>query len=171
MSFTTHPPARDRVQDLRDTLRPYTGFPEASNAFSAAEAFAAVFSGIVNSMFSEEFRQSAARRDELRADKLVALAQMCSAGAVPDYSRFVPEAMDLLQQAEGWTLLQHVCDATAPLRDDVAMDFKNLQVAKLIWRACEGLEEALYSVFKGDSTSRPVEPPTSHCRLIKDFIS
>ncbi|CAD7047330.1 hypothetical protein RHAB21_03767 [Pseudorhizobium halotolerans] len=148
VSFTTHPPARDRVQDLRDTLRRYTGLPEASNAFSAAEAFATVFSGMVNSMFSEEFRQGAARRDELRANKLVALAHMCSAGAVPDYSRFVPEAMDLLQQAEGWTLLQHVCDATAPLRDEVAMDFKNLQVAKLIWRACEGLEEPLYSVFK-----------------------
>ncbi|MBY3003896.1 hypothetical protein [Rhizobium leguminosarum] len=128
VSFTTHPPARDRVQDLRDTLRRYTGLPEASNAFSAAEAFATVFSGMVNSMFSEEFRQGAARRDELRANKLVALAQMCSAGAVPDYSRFVPEAMDLLQQAEGWTLLQHVCDATAPLRDEVAMDFKNLQI-------------------------------------------
>jgi hypothetical protein len=28
------------------------------------------------------------------------------------------------------------------------MEFKNLQVAKLIWRACEGLEEPLYSVFK-----------------------
>lgn len=148
VSFSSHPPAGDRVKNLRDTLCRYTGFTETSNAFSAAEAFATVFSGIVDAMFSVEFQQEASQRDDDRASKLTALAKMCSAGAVPDYSHFVPQAVEILQEAEGWTLLQHVCDATAPLRGEATMDVTNFQVAKLVWRACEDLPEPLLSVFK-----------------------
>lgn len=148
ISFSSHPPAADRVKNLRDTLCRYTGFTETSNAFSAAEAFATVFSGIVDAMFSDEFQQEADQRDDGRASKLTALAEMCSGGAVPDYSHFVPQAVEILQEAEGWTLLQHVCDATAPLRGEAIIDVTNYQVAKLVWRACESLPEPLFSVFK-----------------------
>lgn len=144
----THPPAADRIENLRDTLRLVAGEDAFPHLVVFAEALSTVFGGLVDSIFSDEFRAALGRRDEGRVARLADLADVHAAGPVPDYFQFVPEAADILMEAESWTLLQLVSDATASVRGEIEMDQGNFAIAKLVWRTCEDLPDPLYSVFK-----------------------
>lgn len=144
----THPPAADRIENLRDTLRLVAGEDAFSHLVVFAEALSTVFGGLVDSIFSEEFRAALERRDQGRVARLAELADVHAAGRVPDYAQFVPEAADILMEAESWILLQLVSDATASIRGEVEMDQRNFAIAKLVWRTCEDLPDPLYSIFK-----------------------
>ena len=144
----THPPASDRVENLRGTLRRCIGANDAGNILSCAESFSTVFRGLVDTILSDDFRAALIVRDEIRVTRLMALAEACGTTVVPDYARYVPEAGAILMEAESWTLLQLVNDATAAIRGETEIDEMNFAIAKLVWRTCEDLPEPAYSVLK-----------------------
>lgn len=147
-SSETHPPAGERVENLRETFQRCLGTEDATHLLSAAESISTVFRGLVDTMFSPEFQVALVERDKARARRLKGHAIDCNKGPVPDYSRYIPEAIEILQQAESWTLLELVLEITAPLRGEKPLDMTNFGVAKLVWRACEDLPDPLYSAVK-----------------------
>ncbi|MBB4219233.1 hypothetical protein FHT79_006464 [Rhizobium sp. BK212] len=148
LSSKTHPPARERLANLRETFRRYVGDEASHRLTSIAEALSTLFRNLVDTMFTEEFQTSAASRDQARARKLRELAIDCDEAGCPDYSRFVPAAQDIIQQGESWTLVDLVADMTAPMRREIEFDATNFGIAKLVWRATEDLPDPLYSAFK-----------------------
>ncbi|MBB6014347.1 hypothetical protein HNR59_003741 [Aquamicrobium lusatiense] len=146
--FETHPPAGDRIENLRGSFQRCLPTEDAAHLLSAAESISTLFRNLVDTMFSPEFQAALVERDEARARRLKELAIDCNKGPVPDYSRYVPEAIIILQQAESWTLLDLVLELTAPLRGEKPLDVTNFGVAKLVWRACEDLPDPLYLAVK-----------------------
>lgn len=146
--FETHPPAGDRIENLRGSFQRCLPTENAAHLLSAAESISTLFRNLVDTMFSPEFQAALVERDEARARRLKELAIDCNKGPVPDYSRYVPEAIMILQQAESWTLLDLVLELTAPLRGEKPLDVTNFGVAKLVWRACEDLPDPLYLAVK-----------------------
>jgi hypothetical protein len=144
----SHPPAAERLENLRGTLRLCVGADAVGRILSFADALSTVFSGLVDTIFSDDFRTALVARDQLRVARLGELAHAYAAGVVPDYAQFVPEAADILVQAESWILLQLVSDATASIRGEIELDQTNFAIAKLVWRTCEDLPDPVYSVFK-----------------------
>lgn len=147
-SSKTHPPAGERLDNLRKTFQRCVGEENSERLLSAAESLSTLFRNLVDTMFTEEFQRAAASRDEARARKLRELAIDCDKGDCPDYSRFISAAHDILQQGESWTLVDLVAEMTAPLRREVEFDATNFGIAKLVWRASEDLPDPLYSAFK-----------------------
>ncbi|MER8464550.1 hypothetical protein [Mesorhizobium sp. M1396] len=144
----THPPAGERLDNLRSTFQRCIGTGNSGHLLSAAESFSTLFRNLADTMFTPGFQASALARDEARARKLRELAIDCDRSGCPDYYRFIPMALEILQQGESWTLIDLVTEMTAPLRREVAFDATNFGIAKLVWRACEGLPDPLYSAFK-----------------------
>lgn len=147
-SSKTHPPAGERLDSLRLTFRRCVGEGNAEHLLSAAESFSTLFRNLVDTMFTPEFQASAAARDEARARTLRELAIDCDKRDCPDYHRFIPAALEIIQQGESWTLIDLVAEMTAPLRREVEFNATNFGIAKLVWRACDDLPDPLYSAFK-----------------------
>ncbi|MGO7542403.1 hypothetical protein ACC680_27900 [Rhizobium ruizarguesonis] len=147
-SSRTHPPAGERLDNMRITFQRCVGEENSERLLSAAESLSTVFRNLVDTMFTEDFQKAAASREEARARKLRELAIDCDKSDCPDYSRFIPAAHDILQQGESWILVDLVAEMTAPLRREVEFDTTNFGIAKLVWRASEDLPDPLYSAFK-----------------------
>ncbi|ANK76522.1 hypothetical protein FA04_27615 (plasmid) [Ensifer adhaerens] len=147
-SSRTHPPAGERLDNLRATFRRCVGEENAERLLSTAVSLTMVFRNLVDAMFTPEFQASAIARDEVRARKLRELAMDCDRGDYPDYHRFIPAALEILQQGESWTLLDLVTEMTAPLRREVQFTATNFGITKLVWRASDDLPDPLYFAFK-----------------------
>jgi hypothetical protein len=147
-SSRTHPPAGERLANLRATFKRHVGEENAERLLSAAVSFSTLFGNLVDTMFTEEFQAAAMSRDEDRARKLRQLAMDCDRGDCPDYHRFIPVALEMLQTGESWKLVDLVTEMTAPVRGEVEFNTANFGIAKLVWRASDDLPDPLYSAFK-----------------------